>query len=147
MHIVLALSPVGDKLKERMRMFPSIVNCCTLNWLNPWPEEALLTVAKMNIETIEFEELTPELRQGVAECCMYTHKTVESACDKFYDNLRRKVYITPKSYIDMIDAYKSLLKLKSEELTYSKNKLSNGLFKLKEANELIAGLKIKLKDL
>lgn len=31
------------------RMFPSIINCCTLNWLNPWPEEALLTVAKMNI--------------------------------------------------------------------------------------------------
>lgn len=78
---------------------------------------------------------------------MHTHKTVEVACDKFYDNLRRKVYITPKSYIDMIEAYKQLLKSKSEELSYTKNKLSNGLFKLKEANELIAGLKIKLKDL
>lgn len=78
---------------------------------------------------------------------MYTHKTVEVACEKFDQNLRRKVYITPKSYIDMIDAYKSLLKTKSEELSYTKNKLSNGLFKLKEAKELIADLEVKLTEL
>ena len=65
-------------------MFPSLVNCCTINWLNPWPEEALLSVAKMNIDTIEFEELNNTIRAGLAECCMFTHKTVEEACEKFY---------------------------------------------------------------
>lgn len=37
LHIVLALSPIGNALRVRMRMFPSIINCCTIDWLNPWP--------------------------------------------------------------------------------------------------------------
>ena len=27
-------------------MFPSLVNCCTLDWFTEWPEEALVEVAK-----------------------------------------------------------------------------------------------------
>lgn len=48
----------------------------------------------------------------------------------FYKNLRRRVYITPKSYIDLIESYKTLLKKKESDIGSSKNKLSNGLFKL-----------------
>jgi len=55
LHIVLAMSPVGDKLRNRLRMFPSLVNCCTIDWINPWPEDALLSVAKMSLENLEFE--------------------------------------------------------------------------------------------
>ena len=47
LHICLAFSPIGNLLRKRMRFFPSLINCCTIDWLNPWPEEALLTVAKM----------------------------------------------------------------------------------------------------
>ena len=31
LHIVLAMSPVGNLLRPRMRMFPSIVNCTTID--------------------------------------------------------------------------------------------------------------------
>ena len=55
LHIVLAMSPVGEKLRNRLRMFPSLVNCCTIDWINPWPEDALLSVAKMSLETLQFE--------------------------------------------------------------------------------------------
>lgn len=27
-------------------MFPSLVNCCTLDWFSEWPEEALIGVGK-----------------------------------------------------------------------------------------------------
>jgi len=37
-HITLCMSPVGDTLRVRCRMFPSLVNCCTLNWFDRWPE-------------------------------------------------------------------------------------------------------------
>lgn len=78
---------------------------------------------------------------------MFVHQSVEKQCEKFYQNLRRKVYITPKSYIDLIEAYKDLLKRKYEEISLNKNKLSNGLFKLKEANDIIVDLKAKLTEL
>jgi len=45
LHIVLAFSPVGEKLRNRCRMFPSIINCCAIDWFDKWPEDALLSVA------------------------------------------------------------------------------------------------------
>jgi len=44
-HIILCMSPVGDQLRIRARKFPSLVNCCTLDWFDTWPEQALLSVA------------------------------------------------------------------------------------------------------
>ncbi len=45
-HMVIAMSPLGDIFRTRLRMFPSLVNCCTLDWFTEWPEEALIEVAK-----------------------------------------------------------------------------------------------------
>ena len=53
MHIVLCLSPVGESLRKRIRMFPSLVNCCTINWFDPWPTDALLQVSTQFIQNIE----------------------------------------------------------------------------------------------
>jgi len=38
---------------------------------------------------------------------MYAHTSVESMAKVFYEELWRKVYITPKSYLDGIMLYKS----------------------------------------
>lgn len=38
-HIVLCMSPLGEAFRTRLRMFPSIVNCCTIDWFMEWPEE------------------------------------------------------------------------------------------------------------
>jgi len=45
-HLIIAMSPLGDIFRTRLRMFPSLVNCCTLDWFTEWPEEALVEVAK-----------------------------------------------------------------------------------------------------
>ena len=31
-HLVLAMSPIGDAFRNRLRKFPSLVNCCTIDW-------------------------------------------------------------------------------------------------------------------
>ena len=46
LHIIVGMSPIGDTLRNNIRMFPSIVNCCTINCFHEWPEEALEAVAK-----------------------------------------------------------------------------------------------------
>jgi dynein heavy chain len=45
-HLIMAMSPLNDKFSTRLRMFPSLVNCSTLDWFTEWPEEALLGVGK-----------------------------------------------------------------------------------------------------
>ena len=32
LHIVLAMSPIGDAFRNRLRKFPSLINCCTIDW-------------------------------------------------------------------------------------------------------------------
>jgi dynein heavy chain, axonemal len=46
LHIVLCMSPVGDNLRSRCRKFPSLVNCCTLDYFHQWPLSALLSVSQ-----------------------------------------------------------------------------------------------------
>ena len=44
-HVAFCMSPIGEAFRTRLRMFPSLVNCCTIDWFMPWPEEALKSVA------------------------------------------------------------------------------------------------------
>lgn len=48
-HCVLAMSPLGDIFRSRLLKFPSLVNCCTIDWFSNWPEEALLSVGRGSI--------------------------------------------------------------------------------------------------
>lgn len=32
LHIVVAFSPIGDAFRNRLRQFPSLINCCTIDW-------------------------------------------------------------------------------------------------------------------
>lgn len=48
-HMIIAMSPLGEIFRQRLRQFPSLVTCCTLDWFSEWPEEALLGVGKGQI--------------------------------------------------------------------------------------------------
>jgi len=65
-HIVLAMSPIGDDFKRRLRMFPSLVNCCAIDYFLPWPQEALTSVAQFFLK--EIPDL-PELN-GIVTICV-----------------------------------------------------------------------------
>ena len=45
LHVVLAMSPVGETLRTRCRNFPGMVNNTVIDWFEPWPEQALQSVA------------------------------------------------------------------------------------------------------
>lgn len=78
---------------------------------------------------------------------MIIHTTVEESSDRFYAQLRRRVYTTPKSYLDLINLYLIALDQKWNEFNINKNRLSNGLKKLNNTNANIAELKVKLAEL
>jgi dynein heavy chain len=58
---------------------------------------------------------------------MVIHTTVEEKSNEFYDKLRRRVYTTPKSYLDLIQLYISSLDTKRDEAIKSKRRLAIGL--------------------
>lgn len=54
LHIVLCMSPIGDSFRNRLRQYPSLVNCTTIDWFFEWPKEALLEVANKFIQDVNF---------------------------------------------------------------------------------------------
>ena len=55
LHLVICLSPIGEAFRTRLRMFPSLVNCCTIDWFTEWPEQALRSVANFFLATVDLE--------------------------------------------------------------------------------------------
>lgn len=61
---------------------------------------------------------------------MIIHTSVEDISIKFWDELRRKVFTTPKSYLDLIKLYLNTLAQKRKEDNANKDRLATGLKKL-----------------
>ncbi|MGH0123656.1 UNVERIFIED_CONTAM: hypothetical protein FKN15_012796 [Acipenser sinensis] len=80
LHIVVAFSPIGDAFRNRLRQFPSLINCCTIDWFQPWPEDALERVANKFLETLELSDLE---RQEVMPICKHFHTTAIQLSDKY----------------------------------------------------------------
>ena len=145
LHICLCMSPVGSTLRIRCRQFPSLVNCCTLDWFSRWPEQALLYVSNEFLK--ELPDANEEVKSGLAEMCMKIHISVEEAADRFYESLRRRIYTTPKSYLDLISLYLKKLEEQRNDFHQNKNRLAIGLKKLNDTNSNIAELKIKIEEM
>lgn len=84
-----------------------------------------------------------QIKKKVAAFCVGIHTSVSNMADKFYAELRRKYYITPKSYLDCVNLYIVLLDEKRKESIAAQDRFLNGLNKLKETNELIATMKVR----
>lgn len=56
LHIILCMSPIGEAFRNRLRQYPSLVNCTTIDWFCDWPIDALLEVANKYICEVNFVE-------------------------------------------------------------------------------------------
>jgi dynein heavy chain len=52
LHLVLSMSPVGSKFRERCRFHPALINCTTIDWYNDWSEFAMQQVSMSFLERL-----------------------------------------------------------------------------------------------
>ena len=151
LHIVICMSPIGDALRVRMRMFPSLVNCCTINWVDPWPQDALLSVGKNKLLDIPLESYPkPKLaqfRETLSQMLVFVHQSVIELSQEFSQVLNRKVYVTPKSYLDVISCYFKILEEKQEELNSAIHRYKLGISQLAKTNQEVSEMQVTLKAL
>ncbi|KAJ8333348.1 hypothetical protein SKAU_G00422440 [Synaphobranchus kaupii] len=144
LHIVVAFSPIGDAFRNRLRQFPSLINCCTIDWFQPWPEEALERVAYKFLETLE---LSDHERQEVILLCKTFHTSAINLSHRFLSELGRHNYVTPTSYLELIAAFRQLLTQKRDAVMKAKKRYTNGLDKLAFAESQVGEMKKELVDL
>jgi dynein heavy chain len=142
LHLILCFSPVGEQFRIRARQLPALINCATFDYFHPWPQSALLAVAHSFIKGTNGIE--PENYDGVAGHMAFLHTSVNEASEDFFASERRYNYTTPKSYLDLIDLYKSMLTTKKAGMRTLKERLENGLEKMESAAAQVAELQENL---
>lgn len=87
-------------------------------------------VAKRFLSTVELTDLE---RNAAIEMCQTFHTSTEILSAEFLSRLNRHNYVTPTSYLEMINTFKTLLARKRNEITTAKNRYETGLMQLDSA--------------
>ncbi|KAH8395340.1 hypothetical protein KR222_010165 [Zaprionus bogoriensis] len=142
LHIVLSFSPIGDALRTRVRLYPSLVNCCTIDWYDSWPEEALQMIAKMSL--VDVNVPSEEIKLAIMDTCQYFHTTAARVTREFCMLSSRYIYQTNASFIELIRSFQTLIERKQKETMQAKMRYIGGLDTLAAA---AAAISIMQRDL
>ncbi|KAI8894261.1 dynein heavy chain and region D6 of dynein motor-domain-containing protein [Globomyces pollinis-pini] len=142
LHIVLCMSPVGDTFRRRLRMFPSLVNCMTIDWFSEWPEDALMEVASKYLADVDLG--TEQIKKAVSQVFVTVHTSVVETSIRMIEEIKRYNYVTPINYLELVNGYRDLLKEKRKEIGDAAGKLKNGLSKLDDTRENVQKISVEL---
>ena len=122
LHVTLCLSPIGAAFRTRLRNYPSLVNCCTIDWFLQWPEDALQSVADQFLRKTFTDKDDPtkvdeKTLSGVRNICVRMQAGVYELTEKFRTEIRRHYYVTPTSYLELINCFMSLLGRREGEVS------------------------------
>lgn len=147
LHITLAFSPVGEKFRERCRQFPSIINCCTIDWYQKWPPEALYSVADRFFTEKESELSITEYKESLCRMAVEIHKSAGKEAEHYFEELRRRTYTTPKSYLDLIKCYLEMMTEQRKIVPDKIARYSQGLRLLAQIKTMVDQLQVTLTKL
>ncbi|ESO83512.1 hypothetical protein LOTGIDRAFT_133247 [Lottia gigantea] len=141
LHVVLTMSPAGDKFRQRCRMNPALINCCTIDWYDEWTDEAMLSVAQVFFQNTEF---LADPRYDIEVACVDIHRSISVVSRQYWEEMRRHYYSTPSSYMELIRLYSIMLRDNKQEFVNNRERLQIGLSKLSEANSLVGEMQEEL---
>ncbi|XP_025097584.1 dynein heavy chain 1, axonemal-like [Pomacea canaliculata] len=147
LHTVITMSPLGEIFRARLRQFPALVNCCTIDWFSEWPAEALQSVALRFLNDIADLDCTDMVLQGLVSVCKEIHQSVFTFSARFLAELSRHNYVTPTSFLELLGIFSKLIGIKTTEITNNQRRLKTGLDKLLTTADEVAVMQIELADM
>eukprot|EP00736_Rhodelphis_marinus_P013382 Rmarinus@m.14828 len=144
LHVVICLSPVGEMFRNRVRMFPGLVNCTTIDYFSEWPEDALKEVAMKFMMEIDLGG--DEVRESVCNVFATIHSSVVDISKRMVMELKRHNYVTPTNYLELVQGYRALLDEKRKTLGDAAEKLRNGLTKIDETSVQVEVMSKQLEE-
>ncbi|PNH05107.1 Dynein heavy chain 7, axonemal [Tetrabaena socialis] len=144
LRVVLCFSPVGDAFRDRLRRFPSLITCTTIDWYTVWPNDALASVAQQALSELH---LDAELRHQLSAQCVHFHLTARTLTNRYLKEAKRHYYVTPTSYLQLLECFKSLLRRQQEAVTMQRRRYEVGLEKLAATEEQVLTMRKELEEL
>jgi len=56
---------MGEVFRARLRQFPALVNCCTIDWFSAWPPDALQSVAMRFLSDLPDLDASDQVLNGL----------------------------------------------------------------------------------
>ncbi|CCW60171.1 unnamed protein product [Phytomonas sp. EM1] len=140
LHVALCMSPVGDTFRAHCRQFPSLTNCCSIDWLDEWPTEALNGVSENMLK--DLDGLMPtDFLSKLPALCVDVHDCVVKLAGMYWEEVRRRYYVTPTSYLEFIEMYKAMFVEQQKTIEEQLERIKNGKLKMKETDETIGKMR------
>lgn len=138
------MSPSGDSLRNYCRSFPGLVGSTTIDWIFPWPKQALKSVARGHI--IDNRKIPDDFKEPINDNVVHVHESLRHYTKEFLQILRRPNYVTPKHYLDYVTTYIRLLDEKSSFITRQIVRYSDGIKKIDDASAQIDLLRAEVEE-
>ena len=171
LHVVLCLSPVGSAMRNRLRMFPALVSCTSIDWYSKWPTTALTEVATRLLKDTELAGLSAlasgtsagsgaehakssagmvatnnKLKEQLGALFTSFHSSALEMAQKMSLEVKRQHWITPTKYLDLLRGYKHLLTQRHAYIDGQAGKLRAGLEKLESSGEQVKVMAVQLEE-
>lgn len=126
LHVVLCLSPIGNAFRERLRRFPPLINCCTIDWFREWPEDALEAVAEKFVKEMGMSSslgvIEEQYHGPLVSLCKHFHNSAIHLSHRYLEEAGRYNYVTPTSYLELLRSFKGLLIMKKKYISTMKDR-------------------------
>ncbi|KAE9095636.1 Dynein heavy chain 6, axonemal [Phytophthora fragariae] len=162
LHFVICMNPLGEVFRARVRQFPALINCTTIDYFDEWPKSALEYVAEFYLSQEISEDRSqgmpvlsrgsstpdlsssPVIRSALTTLCVEAHQSINAVLPTFFANCRRRVYITSQHYLDLISLFRRIYQEKKARWETKLHRLMAGVVKLEETNSLVTTLQDEL---
>ena len=141
--VVICMSPVGGKFRQRVRLFPALVNCTTIDWFLDWPNEGLTSVS--NFYLLGIPDIPENIVAGVSNVCASIFNDLKEKADELLQKEGRFVYNTSQSFIDFLRSFSHLLFTKKNSIESVRKTYDSSLTLLQATKEELKNLQENLK--
>ena len=141
LHMIVTLSPVGDDYRKRMRTFPSLINCSTLDWFLPWPVDALRSVSNSILDEMKFEE---DQKKKISTIFVDMQERATTLGERFLQEHKKYYYVTPTSYLELLAAFSKMLVIRKTQNHENVARYVKGLDRLLDAESSVSVMKVEL---
>ena len=141
LHLSLCFSPADKNFKVRLRTFPSLINCSSIDWFLDWPEEALLSVA----ETVIGDLLPDSVKlRMMSRVFVYMHEQSRKLAERYQQELRKFYYVTPTSYLELLRVFRKILQERTLRMAKDINRYEIGVEKLENSKRDVENMKVEI---
>ncbi|UPX18708.1 dynein heavy chain [Ascochyta rabiei] len=163
LHVVFTMNPPEEGLSSKAATSPALFNRCVLNWFGDWSDQALYQVSSELTQSVDLDrsnyaapdsipiayrglKLPPSHRESVVNAMVAVHHSLRSKNNKLQKTQNRKMYLTPRHFLDFVAQYVKLYNQKREDLEEQQRHLNVGLEKLRETFDKVKELRVSLAE-